>query len=141
MSGERVLWTVSDRYYPDVSAEYIRLRKLLIYSNCNKFYRRDLVMEHRIRFDEEPVFGEDRLFNYEYLNVCGSIITSSSIMPPLTRKRWISYHNDISIGLLIEVQLIKSRSKIVRGRRTLRIFCPRKCHQNGTKLSMKNPQT
>ena len=47
LSGEKELWNVSDREYASVSDfadEYIRARKLLIYSNCNKFYRRKKFM-------------------------------------------------------------------------------------------------
>ena len=84
LSGVRELWTVCDRVYPDASAfadEYVRIRQLLVYSNCNKFYRRSVIEEHRLRFDESMDFGEDRMFNYRYLsNCCGRIVTSSLIM-------------------------------------------------------------
>ena len=84
LSGSRELWEVRDRVYPDVSAfadEYIRVRSLLIYSNCNKFYRRSIIEQLRLRFDEDKDFGEDRLFNYRYLPGCrGQIRTSSLIM-------------------------------------------------------------
>lgn len=83
LSGETELWNVTDREYPDVSFfadEYIRVRKLLIYSNCNKFYRRKLIEENHIRFDESLMYGEDRLFNFQYLPFAGSVITSSLIM-------------------------------------------------------------
>ena len=83
LSGSREYWTVSDRVYPDASAfadEYIRKRKLMIYSNCNKFYRRSVIEQHRLRFDEAVGFGEDRLFNYQYLSVCGGRIVTSAII-------------------------------------------------------------
>ena len=84
LSGVRELWTVHDKIYPDASAfadEYVRVRQLLVYSNCNKFYRRSVIEEHRLRFDESMDFGEDRMFNYRYLsNCCGRIVTSSLIM-------------------------------------------------------------
>lgn len=95
-SGEKELWTVPDRYYPDAGSfadEYIRVRQLLVYSNCNKFYRRDIVNEHGIRFDETRVFGEDRLFNFDYLNVCGSVITSAAIMLCYLQRMDISQSN------------------------------------------------
>ena len=82
LQGKSELWTVRDHYYEtasDFADEYIRTRQLLIYSNCNKFYRRSIIEEHRIRFREDLAFGEDRLFNYEYLAFCGSIMTSSLI--------------------------------------------------------------
>ncbi len=81
--GESSLWTVKDRTFETVSEfadEYIRSRNLLIYSNCNKFYRNSIIREHGLRFDETLSFGEDRLFNYAYLTYCGRIITSSLLM-------------------------------------------------------------
>ena len=83
LSGEKELWNVSDREYASVSDfadEYIRARKLLIYSNCNKFYRRKIIEENHLRFDETLLYGADRLFNYNYLPFAGSVITSSLIM-------------------------------------------------------------
>lgn len=84
LSGVRELWTVHDKIYPDASAfadEYVRVRQLLVYSNCNKFYRRSVIEEHRLRFDEGMDFGEDRMFNFRYLSNCrGRIVTSSLIM-------------------------------------------------------------
>lgn len=84
LSGVRELWTVHDKIYPDASAfadEYVRVRQLLVYSNCNKFYRRSVIEAHRLRFDESMDFGEDRMFNFRYLSNCrGRIVTSSLIM-------------------------------------------------------------
>ena len=77
------LWTVEDRVYPsasDFADDYIRKRALLIYSNCNKFYRAGIIREYGIRFREDVTFGEDRFFNYAYLPHCGKIATSSLIM-------------------------------------------------------------
>ena len=71
---------VADRTYSSVSDfadEYIRTRHLLVYSACNKFYRKKLLDKNSIRFREGLSFGEDRLFNYDYLRCCGSVITSS----------------------------------------------------------------
>lgn len=82
LQGSREYWTVGDHCYETISDfadEYIRTRKLLLYSNCNKFYRRSILEEHRLRFREDIAFGEDRLFNYEYLPHCSKVITSSLI--------------------------------------------------------------
>ena len=81
-NGETAYWTVEDHFYPDVSSfadDYIRRRGLLIYSSCNKLYKRRLLIDHDIRYDESCTFGEDRLFNYDYLNVCRTIMTSSVV--------------------------------------------------------------
>ena len=87
-SFERVAETVTpmvveNAYYRTVSDfadEYIRNRHLLIYSVCNKLYRKSLLDEHGIRFREDMEFGEDRMFNYDYLPVCNSVITSNVVM-------------------------------------------------------------
>ena len=71
---------VEDRIYEtasDYADEYVRSRHLLVYSACNKFYRKSLLDEHGIRFRDGMSFGEDRLFNYDYLMHCGRIVTSS----------------------------------------------------------------
>ena len=84
LSGVRELWTVRDKVYPDVSAfadEYIRIRQLMVYSNCNKFYRKSVIEEQYLRFDESMSFGEDRMFNFRFLSCCrGRILTSALIM-------------------------------------------------------------
>ncbi len=82
-------WTVADRAYPDVSAfadEYVRVRALMVYSNCNKFYRRSVARRLGLRFDEGVAFGEDRLFNYGFLAGCGRIETSSELMLRYIRR-------------------------------------------------------
>lgn len=81
-NGETDHWSVEDHFYPDASSfadDYIRRRRLLIYSSCNKLYKRQLLIDHDIRYDESCTFGEDRLFNYAYLNVCQTIMTSSIV--------------------------------------------------------------
>ena len=60
--------------------DLIRKRAMLIYSACNKFYKRDILNENGIRFREEISFGEDRLFNYAYINYCNEIETSEILM-------------------------------------------------------------
>ena len=84
LSDVRELWSLNDRVYPDVSAfadEYVRIRQLLVYSNCNKFYRRTVIEGYHLRFAENMDFGEDRMFNFRYLSCCrGRILTSSHIM-------------------------------------------------------------
>ena len=81
--GASEFWTVPDERFENISDfadAYIRKRQMLIYSNCNKFYRRSILEENNILFDLDVIYGEDRLFNYDYLKCCGSIVTSSLIM-------------------------------------------------------------
>ena len=83
MQGDNELWTVADASYPSASAfadAYIRIRSLMVYSNCNKFYRKAIIDALGLRFDEAVEFGEDRLFNYAFIKECGRIVTSSVVM-------------------------------------------------------------
>ena len=69
---------LADRTYntaSDFADDYVRTRHLLVYSACNKFYRKEIIDENGIRFKENLSFGEDRLFNYTYLRYCGSVTT------------------------------------------------------------------
>lgn len=83
-SGEHVVpFKLQDRIYEstsDFADDYVRTRHLLVYSACNKFYRKDLMDGHGIRFRSGLEFGEDRLFNYDYLRLTGSVATSSVCM-------------------------------------------------------------
>ncbi len=83
LDGSRSASTLQDREFwniSDFADEYIRTRAMLIYSNCNKFYKRSVIEGRGIRFDESFFFGEDRLFNYSFLMGAGSVVTSSEIM-------------------------------------------------------------
>ena len=83
IDGNNEFWTVADANYPSASVfadEYILNRHLLLYSGCNKFYRKAIIDELGLRFDETTDFGEDRLFNYCFIEKCGRIVTSSAIM-------------------------------------------------------------
>ena len=83
LSGIREPWTLIDIEYPcigEFADDYIRTRRALMYSNCNKFYRRSIIEKAGLRFDENIHFGEDRIFNYRYLLLCKSVSTSSLMM-------------------------------------------------------------
>jgi glycosyltransferase involved in cell wall biosynthesis len=75
------LWKLADHEYDSVSDfadEYIRKRKMLVYSNCNKYYSNRIIKEAQIRFEEGISFGEDRLFNYRFLTECSRILKEES---------------------------------------------------------------
>lgn len=67
--------TKHDNYVEDITysyAEFIRrfasiLNKQIMYSPCNKIYKRSIVEKHAVRFDESLSIGEDMLFNLDYL--------------------------------------------------------------------------
>lgn len=65
--------------------EYVSKKRLLVYSQCNKLYRRSVIEAHRIRFPAQLSFGEDRLFNYKYLRHAGSVVT--------IKKALLKYHH------------------------------------------------
>ena len=83
LKGNPEFWTVKDKVYSsasDFADEYIRTRRLLVYSNCNKFYKKQLIDKMQLHFEERISFGEDRLFNYSFITFCESIVTSSLTM-------------------------------------------------------------
>ena len=83
LDSSKEIWSLKDRVYETVSHladDYIRTGKMLIYSNCNKFYRNKIIQTGGLRFAEDRSFGEDRMFNYEYLKSCGRVETSSLVM-------------------------------------------------------------
>lgn len=83
LDGRSEISAVKDHFYPDVSSfadEYIRSRAMLIYSVCNKLYRKAIIDSHHIRCQKGMMFGEDRLFNYSFLQRAGTIRTSELIL-------------------------------------------------------------
>lgn len=89
LDGKNEIWSVKDNFYPTIYSfadNYIRKKNLMIYSNCNKFYRTDVIENFKLRFEQNLSFGEDRLFNFQYLKALkmsetsfNGIITSSII--------------------------------------------------------------
>ena len=83
LNREHQLWTVQDKFYNDARSfadDYIRTKKLMIYSNSNKFYKSSVIQKLDLKFQDDIDFGEDRLFNYKYLTGCKYIMTSKQIM-------------------------------------------------------------
>ncbi len=96
MNADSELWTVEDKVYESASCfadAYIRVHKLLLYSNCNKLYRRSIIEDSHIRFREDLFFGEDRIFNYEFLKKCGRIVSSSDVMLEYIQRSAFSMSN------------------------------------------------
>lgn len=58
---------------------YILHRKLLLYSNANKCYRRETMIRGNVGFNEKLSFGDDRAMNFEYLKICKKIKTLSGV--------------------------------------------------------------
>lgn len=88
LDGAHTLNVLQDRTFQNVTEfadAYIRSGAMLIYSVCNKFYRRRIIEDHHLRFEEGRHYGEDRLFNYGYLNALDTeeqegIVTSCFLM-------------------------------------------------------------
>ena len=108
-------WKVKDKEYNhsyEFADEYIKNGHLLVYSNCNKIYKTKIIKENSIKFDEQIHFGEDRLFNYDYLRHCNTIMTSSIIKHDYIKRNTISqstkhYDNYFSIALRLHKEKIK----------------------------------
>ena len=49
-------------------------QKFLLYGPCNKLYLNKIIIDHNIQFPEETAYGEDLLFNMEYLRYVDKII-------------------------------------------------------------------
>ena len=116
IEGEKIeYWTVEDKEYDsihDFADEYIKKGNLLVYSNCNKLYKTKIIKDNNIKFNEVLSFGEDRLFNYDYLRCINTIITSKTIKHDYIKRREFSqsnkhYDNYFSIAL----KLHKERTK------------------------------
>ena len=113
--GKEEDWTVKDKNYNSIAEfadEYIRKGHLLIYSNCNKLYKTKIIKENNIGFNEEIHFGEDRLFNYDYIRYCNNIITSSIIKHDYLKRNKISqstkhYDNYFNIALNLHKEKVK----------------------------------
>lgn len=50
----------------------------LLYSPCVNLYKKNIIVENRIRFNEIISYGEDRLFNLDYIKHCQIISTVPS---------------------------------------------------------------
>lgn len=73
--------SLPDNYYDSKEkfiCDLIKNGGMSIYSNCNKIYKRTFIKKEKIYFKEDYHFGEDRLFNYEYLKYANRIITISN---------------------------------------------------------------
>lgn len=113
LDGTREDWTVRSRFFAaasDFADAYIREGRMMIYSNCNKFYRNDLIRRAGIVFEEGMDFGEDRLFNYRYLRECSSIICSEHIMLEYVQRKTDSMSAAMFRGISVPLwRFIKPR--------------------------------
>ena len=109
-------WQVNDKIYnsnSEFADDYIVNRHLLIYSNTNKFYKLKIIQDNNLLFDESIEFGEDRLFNFDYLRLCDNIITSSIYKIDYIKRKDESlstkYHkNYFNIAIKIHKEKIKA---------------------------------
>lgn len=88
------VWGVRDNIYESnhtFADAFIRGENLMTYSNCNKFYKKGIIDSVNLRFKEGMGFGEDRLFNFDYIKLCnGRIVTSSLIQIKYIQRSKIS---------------------------------------------------
>ena len=62
----------------EVADWYAINHKLLLYSSANKCYRRKTLIDANISF-KNLSFGEDRIFNYDFLKVCDKVKTLNDV--------------------------------------------------------------
>lgn len=75
-------WLIADEKFDSPRsflAALVERGEMRFYSAGNKLYRRAILLREGIKFEEARRFGEDRLFNFAYLNHCRSISTHSHI--------------------------------------------------------------
>lgn len=70
--GKKVVWVPDKTASFSVSSEntdcFLSLeRNFLLFAPHEKLYRADIIKEHGLRFQEDCSYGEDLLFNYQYL--------------------------------------------------------------------------
>jgi len=58
----------------------ILYKESLLHSQCNKLYRKSVLEKYNIRFQEGVSFGEDLLFNIDYLKVCKHIAVIKDLL-------------------------------------------------------------
>lgn len=61
----------------DFTESYFRTGIMSIYPCVNKIYKHSIIDEYNMRFREELQLGEDRMFNYLYLDKIKSVSTSA----------------------------------------------------------------
>ncbi|WP_300727636.1 glycosyltransferase family 2 protein [uncultured Bacteroides sp.] len=65
---------------PENLTLFIQLNKqYLLYGPVSKLYKSEIIKKHQIQFQKDYSFGEDLLFNYEYLNYVQVISTVKNI--------------------------------------------------------------
>ena len=52
----------------------------MLNSSCFKLYRRQLIKDNGLRFNEALKYGEDKIFVFSYLNLIGSVRTVDSVV-------------------------------------------------------------
>lgn len=75
----------------DKKAFYELNKRFLLYGPVNKLYRHDLIIEKQIKFPIDTSYGEDLIFNFDYLLHCKNIVC---------REQPIYYYNHNNVGSL-----------------------------------------
>ncbi|THD66784.1 glycosyltransferase [Robertkochia marina] len=78
------LWQVEDGdYYLDKRSEnyfHLLLKSFLLFGPVNKIYKADLISKHKILFKPGIDYGEDLLFNIEYLIYTNKIYVTNEVI-------------------------------------------------------------
>lgn len=62
-------------------------KSMLLSSPCNKIYKREIIEEYNITFDESLRYGEDLYFNLDYLSKTKSLYMTKKVLYQYTRTK------------------------------------------------------
>lgn len=99
---------ISYRNAAEAATEWIR-NDIMPVSACNKVFRLSVIREFKIAFREGFSFGEDRLFNFDYLKHCGKIVMSSHNLYVYTVRDESSSHRFVPGMLSVRLSLHKEK--------------------------------
>lgn len=100
---------ISYRNVAEAAADWIRNDMMIPVSACNKVFRLSVIRESKIEFRENFSFGEDRLFNFDFLKHCGKIVMSSHNLYIYTVRDESSSHRFVPGMLSLRLSLHKEK--------------------------------
>ncbi len=77
-NSQRIL-NISDKFFSSREASWLHklVKSRLLFGPCNKLYKTSIIKGYKLSFPLNISYGEDRIFNYEYLKYVSTIRTIS----------------------------------------------------------------
>lgn len=74
-NGEIKTLTIDNAYFPSNNIDHLHslIKSRLYYGPCNKVYKADIIKSNKITFPQGISYGEDRIFNYQYIGYVDKI--------------------------------------------------------------------